>query len=255
MKVISIVSVIIPCYNCSEFIEMTLKSVLEQSYEEFEIILIDDYSSDDTYSLMVALANNDKRIRVYQNERNIGVALTRNRGVELAVYEYVAFLDADDVWERDKLKYQMNLLLNNKYIDVSYTAYRLFDEKLDNCLNEYNVPKSVNYKCMLYENIIGLSTVVIKKTAFNKFKMTNNYIHEDYELWLKLLKNNFRFAGINKFLVKYRVFNSSRNASKINSLIGRLKILYYEEKINPILICKYSFVYGIRGISKYKKRR
>ncbi len=249
------VSIIIPCYNCNSFIEETLNSVVNQSYENFEIIAIDDCSTDNTLDKLESFAKREVRLKVYKNDENIGVAYTRNRGVELASGEYVAFLDADDVWEVNKLKKQVDKIIEDNSIDLCYTAYSLYNHNMENVINNYSVPNKVFYKDMLYENYIGLSTVIMKKKLFTQYEMSNKYIHEDYVLWLKLLKNNCKFIGIDEFLVKYRVFENSRNSSKIKSLIGRMKILRYEEGINIIALFKYIFVYSIRGVSKYKKIR
>lgn len=233
------ISVIIPCYNCAEFIEEAVNSILKQSFQKFEVILIDDCSKDNTFSLIKDLEKKDERISVYRNNANLGAALTRNKGVELAIYEYIAFLDSDDVWNKEKLKIQIEYLIKNSNVDVVVTSYELFDEKMEERISCYNTIESIRYKKMLYENLIGLSTVVMKREVYKKFKMTNKYIHEDYELWLKLLKNGYKIDGIKVSLVKYRVFANSINANKIKSLKGRFKILYKEEKVNPILICKY----------------
>ncbi len=248
----NLVSVIVPCYNCEKLVAETINSIINQSYSDFEIITIDDCSKDNTLKVLKDLAEKDKRIIVIENQKNMGVALTRNNGVKVAKGEYIAFLDSDDIWHRDKLKIQMEYMLSND-VDMTATSYELYDESMENIINSYQVAEDISYNTLLYENVIGLSTVVMKKDVFNLYKMTNKYIHEDYELWLKLLKNGFKISGIKQPLVKYRVLDSSRNASKIKSLKGRVKILYYEENINPILICKYTFVYAIKGIIKYRK--
>ncbi len=246
------VSVIVPCYNCEKLVVETIESIINQSYTEFEIIAIDDCSKDNTLNILKKLSAMDSRITVLKNENNLGVALTRNHGVEVAKGDYIAFLDSDDVWHKDKLQIQMEYMLKNN-VDMTATSYDLYDETMEKLISSYEVVEQISYKTLLNENVIGLSTVVIKKEVFNKFKMTNKYIHEDYELWLKLLKNGFKIVGIKKPLVKYRVLYSSRNASKLNSLKGRVKILYYEENINPFLIFKYSFVYAVKGVIKYRK--
>lgn len=247
------ISVIIPCYNCEKFIQETLDSVKNQSYEDLEIIAIDDCSSDNTISVLEEYKKNEDRLKVYKNINNLGVAQTRNKAVELAKGEYIAFLDADDVWLQNKLEQQVELLINNQEVDLVYTGYALYDETLQNKISTYHVPTKISYNEILYENFVGLSTVIVKRNIFLKFRMNNNYIHEDYVLWLKMLKNGHVFRGINESLMKYRVFHGSRNASKMNSLIGRVKILYFEEKINPVKILKYISVYAIKGLFKYKK--
>ncbi len=247
------VSVIVPCYNCENFVEETINSILEQSYTDYEIILIDDCSKDNTFSIIKKYEESYENIRAYKNTRNIGVALTRNTGVDLAKHKYIAFLDADDIWHKDKLRIQMEYIVENKEVDMLATNYQLYDEKLLNKINDCVVPKKITYKTLMYENVIGLSTTLIKKEVFDKFKMSNKYIHEDYELWLKLLKNGYQIHGIEKPLVKYRLLETSRNASKWNSLKGRVLILCKEEKINIFFIGIYTIIYAFKGIIKYKK--
>lgn len=248
-----IISVIIPCFNCEKFVQETLDSIKNQSYKDFEIIAIDDCSNDNTISVLEEYKKNENRLRIYKNINNLGVAQTRNKAVELAKGKYIAFLDADDVWLPNKLEQQVELLINNQEVDLVYTGYTLYDETLQNEISTYHVPTKISYKEILYENFVGLSTVVVKRDIFLEFRMNNSYIHEDYVLWLKMLKNGYVFRGINEPLMKYRVFQGSRNASKMNSLIGRVKILYFEEKINPIAILKYISVYVVKGLFKYKK--
>ncbi len=249
------VSIVIPCYNCDKYIIETLKSLEKQIYTKFELIIIDDCSTDNTLLTLIKYqkCHPNINIRIYKNETNLGVALTRNRGVSLAKSEYIAFLDADDTWDEKKLEIQMEFMNNRPFIDMSYTAYNLYDETLKSLISVYNVPKKAIYNNMLYENIIGLSTVIIKKSVFEKYQMSNKYIHEDYELWLKLLKTNHKIRGINRPLVNYRVFEKSKNSNKFKSFIGRIKILHIEEKISIYMLIKTSVVYLIKGMKKYKK--
>lgn len=246
------VSVIIPCYNCEKFVMETIDSVMKQTYFDFEIIAINDCSKDKTMDILVECEKVNDKLRVYSNEVNLGVALTRNKGVELAKGEYIAFVDSDDVWLESKLEKQIELMESDTEIDMTFTAYDLYDESMQNKLKTYSIPVDVNYEMLLYENIVGLSTVVMKKSVFNEFKMNKDYMHEDYVLWLKLLKNNYKLKGINSSLVKYRVFNDSRNANKFRALSERVKILYKEEGLSPIMILKYILVYGVKGLMKYR---
>lgn len=246
------ISVVIPCYNCEKLVTQTLDSVVNQTYGDFEVIAIDDCSTDDTYNVINEYSKKDNRINVFKNGQNLGVALTRNKGVELASGEFIAFLDSDDIWELNKLQKQIELLKNDNFIDLCYTSYTLYNSDMSEILSVYNTKTQTSYKKMLYENMIGLSTVLIRKSVFMQYKMSNSYIHEDYVLWLKLLKNDYICKGLSESLVKYRVFDDSRNSSKINSMLGRMKILHYEEKINPIANIYYTLIYSLKGIIKYK---
>ncbi|MFV0504443.1 MAG: glycosyltransferase family 2 protein [Lachnospirales bacterium] len=247
------ISVIVPCFNCEKCVEETLDSIVNQTYKNIEIIAIDDCSMDNTYKILNLYSEKDKRLKVFKNKTNMGVALTRNKGVGLSNSNYIAFIDADDVWEEEKLSIQIKYI-NHENIDAVATSYDLYNADLSHKINSYHTKEIINYKKMLCENLIGLSTVLIKKDVYEKFRMTNKYIHEDYELWLKLLRNNYKIRGIDKQLVKYRLLESSRNFSKLNSLKGRARILYYEERINPICIFIYILIYGLKGLFKYRNR-
>lgn len=246
------ISIVIPCYNCEKYIKETIKSVLNQSYKDFEIIAVDDCSTDNTYNILKNMQISDSRIKVHKNHINIGVAETRNIGVEIARSEFIAFLDSDDSWYKDKLKTQINFMIRNN-ISISSTGYELWNGDMTKKIRYYNIPVNITYERLLNENFIGLSTVIIKKDIFQKFKMNSKYIHEDYALWLRLLRNNYKIIGINQPLGKYRVLDSSRNANKIRSLIGRIEILYFQEKIGLFSMCKYIVNCVIRGYRKYRK--
>ena len=212
MEKVDLISVIIPCYNCERFIYDTLLSVVEQTYNNLEIIVIDDGSTDKSAEIIHSFK--DTRIRYYY-QKNKGHFNARNKGMELSKGEYIAFLDSDDIWYNNKLEKQYELLI--KY-DIVYCDYITINEdnqiiKFDN--NNPFVDKSNMdnlKKSLLMGNIVlgSLSAVVLKKEVINKVGGFRNYIvGEDWELWARIAWNDYLFGFVDEKLVKIRERNES----------------------------------------------
>ena len=122
------ISIITPNYNCGDYISETIESVLLQTYSNWELIIVDDCSSDDSYKIALDYAKKDSRIKVIRNETNLGTAISRNKALDIAKGDYIAFLDSDDLWEKDKLELQLNFMQENN-CDFSFSQYDLIDEK------------------------------------------------------------------------------------------------------------------------------
>ena len=216
------VSIIIPVYNSEKYLGEAVKSALNQSYKDFEIIIIEDKSSDGTLACARELANQDTRIKVLANNENIGVVQSRNMGFDAARGEFIAFLDSDDVWLNDKLEKQITFMESNA-IDLCYTAYSIIDDEGNIC-KTYNVPVKTTLDKMLKENVIGCSSVVIRKSLTESIKMRDEYAHEDYVMWLELLIGGAVAGGINEPLMLYRKTDKGRSYNKINAAKDRFKI-------------------------------
>ncbi len=211
------VSVIIPVYNASRFLKKTIDSVLNQSFGDFEVVAIDDCSKDDSFKILESYKKRDKRIKVYQNSENIGVAQTRNRGIELAEAEWIAFLDSDDYWAEDKLKKQLGLHDNNPECLFSYTASAFCNEQGD--LYDYilHVKEKITFEELLKKNLISCSSVIIRKDIIKKYKMLNDDVHEDYVAWLDILKDYTFAIGLDEPLLVYRFVSNSKSSNRIKS--------------------------------------
>jgi len=244
-----LVSVIIPAYNAERFIAKTLESVICQTYSNWEALVLDDGSRDDTIGIVNRFVEQDSRIRLYQNPQNMGVAATRNRGIELSSGEFVAFLDSDDVWHADKLEKQLQRA-ETAQADIVYCSYALVQEK-DGSRRDYIVPEETDYEKMLYENVLGCSTVMLKRKLVEQQKFDVNFYHEDYALWLKLLRNGAKAAGISQVLVDYTVIENSRSFNKWNAAKKRWQVWKAQERISVrkrlILLSRYAF----RGVVKH----
>lgn len=181
-----LVSVIIPSYNTADFIGYAIKSVISQSFEDFECLVVDDASNDGSAAIIEEFARKDSRVSYILLKENVGVSAVRNIALEKARGRFVAFLDSDDVWDRDKLKIQIQFMLSQNIV-FSHTPYLVIDEankKLGSFL-----PKSViNYKDALKTCDIGNSTAVYDSHILGKIK--SGRIRHDYEIWLKILKKH-----------------------------------------------------------------
>ncbi|NFO86965.1 glycosyltransferase family 2 protein [Clostridium botulinum] len=242
-----LVSIIIPVYNSSKTIKETIKSVLVQNYKKFEIIVIDDCSTDESFEILKCLSDKDKKINLYRNKKNLGVSKTRNLGIELAKGEFICFLDSDDIWNPLKLEEQIKYI-NKQNSDICYTSYEMIDTFTGDKSIRI-IPKDINYKGLLKENIICCSTIMIKSNLLKENKFEENFFHEDFVLWLKLLKLGFKAAGLEKSLVTYRKGGRSSNKSKAS--INRWIVYRKSERLSLIMSIYYFICYTINGIKKY----
>lgn len=249
-KSIPTVSVIMPTYNAEQYIEEAVESVLNQTLSDLELIIIDDCSKDKTRELINKFSQCDDRVHVMENEINSGVARTRNYGMELSRGKYIAFLDSDDVWHRDKLEKQVSLAKSSK-ADIIYSTYSLMTDQGEKIYNDFVVPETVDFEQMLTCNYLGCSTVMLTKKIVDKYKFNMDFFHEDYVLWLRLLQDGYKAAGVVESLVDYRVLQTSKSSNKWSSAKQRWNI--YRKYLNLAFgkSVKYSIKYAIRGISKY----
>jgi glycosyltransferase involved in cell wall biosynthesis len=164
---IKMVSIIMPAHNAERTVTESVKSVLDQINREWELIIIDDCSSDGTRELCKSFSESDSRVRVLSNKTNRGVAYSRNRGVETARGEWVAFLDSDDVWRKDKLEKQMAFIQENN-ADISYTASAFMDERGNDIGYILHAEKELTFDRLLRRNLMSCSSVVIRRDLLQK---------------------------------------------------------------------------------------
>lgn len=209
-----LVSVIIPAYNCANFIHLALDSALLQDVS-MEIIVINDCSKDHLDQVMQPYLSCPE-IRYLKNEKNMGVAETRNKGVKLARGEYVAFLDSDDLWAPNKLKKQLALLQETGAVLCS-TARELMTP--DGTLTGYIIPVKTEftYEDLRLQNQINCSSVLIKREVALEFPMHHDDGHEDYLMWLEVLEKYGKCCAINEPLLKYRITDTGKSGNKWNS--------------------------------------
>ena len=243
-----LVSIIIPYYKKKNFIKKTLNSILNQSYKNYEIIIVYDDPIKTDYMYLKKITKKNKKIKIIINNKNLGVGYSRNKGIKLAKGQYIAFIDADDIWKRNKLKYQIKYMKKNNH-DFTYTSYEVINDT-NNIISRRNAPKETSFKELLVDCKIGLSTVVLKKKILNKkIKFPSIKTKEDLVLWLKISKNH-KLIGISKALTQWRKTESSLSSNTIQKLFDGFKVYNKHLRINPLK----SFVYLILLSINYLKK-
>jgi len=211
-----LVSIITPTYNSEKFISSTIESVISQTYEYFELIIVDDKSSDKSVEIISSFIEKDKRIKLIIQNKNGGAGLARNEGIRNSKGKYIAFLDSDDRWHNKKLEKQISFMKLNNY-NFTFTAYSKISENGEDLNKIVSAKKCVTYKKALYKNPIGCLTVIYNKDFFGKKFMPKIRKRQDYALWLDLLKKDNAY-GINEPLAYYRVRENSISSKKVDLL-------------------------------------
>lgn len=208
-----LVSIITPTYNCAKFIARTLDSVQAQTYKNWEMIIVDDRSQDNTKEIVEGYMKDDPRIQYHLLDVNSGAAVARTTAMSLAKGSYMAFLDSDDIWMPDKLERQIRWMNNNGYA-FSCTAYEQIDED-DNLLNRtIKTIKKTDYNRLLLDCPVGNSTVVYDVERMGKFEVPNIRKRNDDALWLQMLKKEKYIWGMPDVLMKYRIRQNSISSNK-----------------------------------------
>lgn len=245
-----LVSVIMPAYNAQDYIGYAIESVQKQTVDDWELIIIDDCSSDDTCDIVEEYCKNDNRITLYKNEKNMGVAYSRNRGFDLSKGQYVALLDSDDYWHSDKLERQIDLS-EKTGAEVIYCSYEMVNENGEKKCEAFIVPEETNYDKMLCESVISCSTALLKKETIEEHRFLMDYYHEDYVFWLELLRSGYKATGNTEILAAYRLLDGSRASDKRNAAINRWKIYRNSEKLPLFKSIKVFCAYAFLGLKKY----
>ncbi|MHA6612414.1 glycosyltransferase family 2 protein [Photobacterium damselae] len=244
-----LVSIIMPAYNASLTIKDSITSVIEQTYSNWELIIINDCSNDDT--LLKIESFTDERITVVNNEKNIGVALSRNVGIKRASGRFIAFLDSDDMWLPEKLKIQINELTNNDYAVCCHSGFYRIDEN-SNIIGEVQAVSLVNARKQRYGNFIGNLTGVIDTVKLGYIPSQKSIKHEDYLMWYEVLNSNedyFYSVGIMQPLAKYRVHHSL-SSNKFKSMYWHWLVIRNEMKLNYIKSMYYFLGYIYNATKK-----
>lgn len=244
----NIVSIVMPAYNCDSFIKQSIESVINQTYKNWELIIINDCSTDKTEEIIKSYS--DKRITTYKNNKQKGVSYSRNKGISFCSSEWIAFIDSDDIWENNKLEEQLEIVSNNK--EFIFTGSKFINENGKQIKYIQNVPEKININELLKQNLISCSSVLINKKHLinHPFPEGIENIHEDYAAWLEILKDIDYAYGINKPLLTYRIRESSKSFNKIKAAIMNFNVYRYI-KLPTFKIIKYMFYYGTRSINKY----
>lgn len=246
------VTVVMPIFNAVRFLEQAVASVQGQSFHDWELVLVDDASTDGSAMLAEGLASSDPRIRLLRNEKNLGVAETRNRGIWDARGTWVAMLDSDDYWEPSKLEKQMALAAASG-AEMIYCSYRMIDESGEPFGNSFLVPETTDLEGMLVRSVISCSTAMIRRDVLLSHPFHGDYAHEDLVLWLELLHAGCRAAGCGEVLANYRVFDSSRSGNKLKAAAGRWSVYRSYLKLPLIRSATLFLRYAVCALQKYRR--
>ncbi len=244
-----LVSIITPVYNSSRYIKETIESVLKQTYSNFEMICVDDCSTDNSGYLIKQYQQEDNRIKYIRLDKNSGAAFSRNIALESARGRYIAFLDSDDIWEKDKLDIQINFMKENQ-AGFSFTSYQMMDISGNLFDRIIKVPNKINYSGLLKNTIIGCLTVVIDKRIVGDFRMPQVRNSQDYATWLQILKQGHIAYGINQNLARYRKVTGSISNNKLKALKSNWKVYRDIEKLS---IIKTMYVFSFYVFHALKK--
>ena len=248
----SLVSIITPVYNSQDYLEETILSVLNQTYSNWELLLIDDCSTDNSYEIIKKYLEKDKRIKYLKNDKNSGPAITRNRGIKEAKGEYIAFLDSDDLWYENKLERQINFMQTNNIV-ISHGDYEMIDEN-GKYLKSVNTKIELDYFNLLKENQIKTSFLILNHSKIKDIYFPN-IRHEDFACFLDILKKyKVKSVKLKEKVGKYRVLTKSLSGNKLKSAMWTWNIYRKYEKLNLFQSIYYFINYALNGVIKYKRR-
>lgn len=248
------VSVIMPAYNSEEYIQQAIDSVIQQTFRNWELIVIDDQSKDSTRRIVEELAKADPRIHLYVNARNCGAAASRNRGLDLCRGNYVALLDSDDIWYANKLETQL-ALAERENADIVYCSYAIIDERNQKYCKDFIVPATTTLRDSLKRSVISCSTALLRKNVVECYRFPQEYYHEDLVMWLQLLKNGMVAVGAPDVLAAYRVHSHSRASNKLQVAERRWKVYRSYMGMSRMESAYYFVQYAFMGFTKYRKNR
>ncbi|MBQ8957339.1 MAG: glycosyltransferase [Bacteroidales bacterium] len=244
-----LVSVIMPSYNAEQFIAESIESVLHQTYQNWELVVTDDCSSDRTPEIVQSYCDKDSRIHFAIAKRHSGIAGTRNQCIARAKGRFIAFLDNDDLWHPEKLEKQIRFMLE-KGCACSYSAYEL--------LRENGTPKGktiktagvINYDRYLRNTIIGSGTIMLDREQTGSLVMPDNATSDDMALWCKILKDGHFAYPIPEVLMLYRVRSNSASANKFKAAKDVWLVYRKQEKLSFFRALGCFFGYAFNAIKK-----
>jgi teichuronic acid biosynthesis glycosyltransferase TuaG len=236
-------SVIMPYYRKKSYFKEAYYSALNQSVKDIEIIVIYDDRNHSELNFVKKIIKNKKNTKLIVNKRQLGVATSRNIGINIAKGKYICFLDCDDIWKKNKLIYQIKFMEKN-FLDFTHTSYSVINQK-GSFLYSLKAKKKLTYKDLILSCDVALSTVVMKKDIFKNYKFTKITTKEDYLLWLQLAKNNIKIIGIDRIFTYWRKVSNSLSSDIWQRIKDAFKIYYIYEKKSFIMsiinVCFLSF--------------
>jgi glycosyltransferase involved in cell wall biosynthesis len=227
-----------------------INSVLTQSFVDWELVITDDASTDDTLSIIQNYALNDDRIRYFVLDKNKGASFSRNNSIKYSKGKYLAFLDSDDSWANDKLQMQLQLIKDNPECPLFYSAYHLMNEKSEKAGTQ-NVPDKIFYEDLLETCSIGCLTAVVNTNVTGKIFMPDLRKRQDFAYWLLILRRHGYALGINRPLASYRIMRNSISSNKFKVINYQWRVYYEFEKLGLGKSIRYMFKWAINGFRKH----
>ena len=246
-----LVSIITPAFRCANVVEETIRSVLNQTYPRWEMLIIEDCSPDNTREVLFKWTKVDSRVRLIQQPHNVGPAMARNAGLEQARGRWIAFLDSDDLWLPQKLERSI-AFAQAHHAPLVFTGFRRIPAAGGTEGRYIGVPRSLSYRQLLGNTAIATSTVLLDRNIVGDVRMRKTY-YDDFDCWLQVLKPG-RFAyGLDEDLMRYRVMGQSISRNKRNSAANVWRAYRNLEQLSIPEACWYFTNYAVRGLLKYGK--
>ena len=240
------IDIILPNFNSEKFIEKTIKSVINQTYHNWKLIIVDDFSNKRTVNILKKIIKN-KKIKVFWLKKNKGAGFCRNYAITKSKSPYLAFIDSDDIWKKNKLKDQMSFMKRNNYT-FTYTNYETFGKKKIKIIN----PSKLNFSEFIRNTSIATSTMMIKRSEIKNIKFTNTKICEDYFFKCKLLKKTKYAYCLKNYLTKYRIRDNSLQSSNLRNFYWIWKINKNLNNLNFFDNFLSLFSISINSLRKYR---
>ncbi|MFE3872319.1 glycosyltransferase family 2 protein [Flavobacterium sp. ZS1P70] len=239
-----LVSIITPSFNSEKFIAETIRSVQNQTFPNWEMIIVDDCSTDKTVSIAEYIANNDNRVKVYKLDKNSGTGIARNTALEKASGKYISFLDADDLWKPNKLEIQVNFLRNNN-LPFTFSYYDCINEQGTELNKRVEAPRNLSYRHLFFCNYVGNLTGIYDVNYLGKIAISSIRKRQDWMLWLTILKKAKTAQPIPESLAFYRIRENSISASKVNLLKHNFTVYRRFHGFNLVLslLCMTGFLF------------
>ena len=248
-----LISIIMAAYNAEKTIEQAINSVLSQTYTNFELLVVNDCSKDRTVELVKDIVAKDSRVRLISNVKNSGVSYTRKHGLEEAKGDWIAILDSDDAWEPEKLEKQIELQRRTN-ADLLFTGSAFMDSEGHPIDWYLHAPKEVTYRQLLKQNVLSNSSALVRKELYAKHYAIGDGMHENFAIWLSILKKGTKAYGVDEPLLIYRIAKSSKSGNKVKA--ARMNWNTYRHVgLNLMEAIYYECWYIFNGIRKYRNLR
>ncbi|MDC1096642.1 glycosyltransferase family 2 protein [Pelagibacteraceae bacterium] len=244
------IDIIVPNYNKALFLDECINSILNQTYKNWKLYIIDDCSSDNSFKIIEKYKNNNQ-IRIFKLRNNRGPSFCRNLGIRLSNSKFISFLDSDDYWINTKLDDQLNFMKQNNY-DFTYSDYISFFENKNNKKKiKTNIKKSFTLKEFILNSSINSSTVILSRRIIGNIKFKKTKLLEDYLFKCELLRKNIKAYKYNSITTYYRILNNSRSNNKIKNMLSLWEINKHYNKLNFFENLKSIIFISLNSIKKY----